>query len=83
MQLETQRENVWSRIAMRSTITILALLPLGLIFRPQNGAASSALCSGPRLIIVYIFAVLFTELLAGNPLGYGWFESVPQANGFL
>ena len=28
---------------------------------------------------MYIFAVLFTQLLSGNPMGYGWFETVPQA----
>lgn len=35
------------------------------------------------LIVVYIFAVLFTQMLSGNPIGYGWFESVPQSMNFL
>ncbi|CAK9074142.1 unnamed protein product, partial [Durusdinium trenchii] len=48
-------------IAMRSTITILALL----------------------LIVVYIFAVVFTQLLSGSHVAPGWFDSVPQSMNFL
>ncbi|CAE7538440.1 CACNA1H, partial [Symbiodinium necroappetens] len=35
------------------------------------------------LIVVYIFAILFVQLLAESQVGQGWFENVPQAMNFL
>ncbi|CAE6973476.1 Scn11a [Symbiodinium natans] len=35
------------------------------------------------LIIVYIFAILFVQLLSESQVGKGWFENVPQAMNFL
>ncbi|CAJ1366282.1 unnamed protein product [Effrenium voratum] len=35
------------------------------------------------LLVVYIYAVLFTQLLAGTPDTAGWFDCVPQAMNFL
>ncbi|CAE7261817.1 Scn11a [Symbiodinium sp. CCMP2456] len=35
------------------------------------------------LIVVYIFAILFVQLLADSQVGQGWFENVPQAMNFL
>jgi hypothetical protein len=35
------------------------------------------------LVIIYIFAVLFTQQLAGTELGAGIFDNVPQAMNFL
>lgn len=35
-----------------------------------------------RLLVVYIYAVLFTQLLAGTPDTAGWFDCVPQAEGW-
>ena len=54
---------------MRSTCTILALLLPGRL-APELWPL--------RLFMVYIFAILFTQLLAGSSLT--WFDSVPKVS---
>merc|ERR1719336_2760423 len=53
----------------------LVILIKGIAMATRSVSATLALL----LAIIYVFAVLFTQLLSGTPAGAGCFDTVPEA----